>query len=142
MPDIFGELARDWDSIEHAVTSHLHHASAPPAATTATIEPATQEEPVSLADDLRGFASHLDVIGEEAVTKAEAVLANPATAEGFDILHALTGLNVPAAAVSSALGGLKGILAMAAPAQPAPAAEAPAEQPQAVAAGPQVGGQA
>ena len=142
MPDIFGELARDWDSAEHAIAGWFGHGTQATAAVTATVETtATEGDPVSLADDLHNLATRLENLGEEAVTKAEqlgtegitkaqAILASPAAAEGFTLLHTLTGINVDPAIVTQALGGLRAIVQAYAPAQAgqAAAAQPPAEQ--------------
>lgn len=128
---IFGELEAGWDHVTHVFTSHVprHHArTQTTAAVPATVGTTTREEPMSLATDLHSLASRLETLGEEFVTKAEAVAANPATAEALTVLHQLTGLSVPADVISLALGGLKALVQgwgpapeAAPPAQPEPA---------------------
>lgn len=124
---IFGELEAGWDHITHVFTSHVpRHQSQATAAIPATVDTTTREEPMSLATDLHNLANRLEPLGEEFVTKAEAVAANPATAEALTVLHQLTGLSVPADVISLALGGLKALVQGWGPApQPADPAAAP-----------------
>lgn len=128
MPDFEHDITRDLEVIGRAIAEHIpgspRHTPQTPAAQPDT----TLEEPMSLAADLKTLADRLDVLGEEAVAKTEAVVANPATREGLDLLHALTGLPIDPSAITNVLGGLRALLQVAAPppSLPAPIAAAAA----------------
>jgi hypothetical protein len=92
--NIEADAARALGWLEDHVPHHHDTSAAQPAAT-ATIEPATQEAPVSkFSDDLHAIAEKVEHIDDEAITALTAVKANPATATGFALLHELTGFNV------------------------------------------------
>ena len=130
MPDFEAEIIHDLEQARHIVASgieHLvpHHAqSQAPAPQPVNLQTATPEgETMSLSTDLKAFADRLDTLGEEAVTKLEAVAANPATAEVFSTLHVLTGLNLDPAIITGVASGLKTLVQIY---QPEPVAAAPA----------------
>lgn len=131
MPAIGEWLEQHWNAAEHAVAEHLPHhaASQTPAQEPVNLEsPATEGTLMSLSADLHAFATRLETIGEEAVTKLEAVSANPATAEVFDVLHKITGLGLDPAIIGGVASGLKTLLAIYTP-DPAPAAPVQPQQP-------------
>lgn len=145
MPDFEAEIKRD---LAHIFTRHhgVHPFDAPfatrggiPAAASPAPAPqpvnlrttaptAPKENTMSLSADLKAFAGRLDTIGEEAVTKLEAVAANPATAEVFDVLHTLTGLGLDPSIISGVAAGLKTLVSIYAPDPAQQAAPAPAPQ--------------
>lgn len=84
---------------------------------------------MSLATDLRDLADKLEPFADETLAKVQAVSANPATRDVFDVLHQLTGLGLDPAVIAEVAGGLKTLVRIYTPQQAAPA-------------GPQVAGQA
>lgn len=82
-------------------------------------------------DALHTGLAKLEALDETVAAKAEAVAANPETAQVLDVLHELTGLNVPSGLVSLVASGLT---ELATRLKTAAASTAPA--------GPQVAGQA
>lgn len=145
MPDIFEGLVRDWDRFEHTVADHLPHhaapetpASVPATMAAATAAAATQEEPVSVLDDIEGFISDVKEIGPQAIADVKevgaaavadlkAVRANPETADILADLGRLAALapavGIPAGVIAGVSGGLKTIISLyeqatAAPAEP------------------------
>lgn len=149
MPDFETEIKRDLGQLARVFTHHGVHPFDAPVATRggipAAASPAPASQPVnlrttapkestmSLSADLKAFAGRLDTLGEEAVTKLEAVAANPATAEVFDVLHTLTGLGLDPSIISGVASGLKTLVSIYTPdpAQQAapPAAPAPQQVP-------------
>lgn len=138
---IFETLAAEFR--EHI--PHRHHtASAETPAATATIEPAPQEEPVSIVEELENDAKNLAAkfgqIDADAIEKASAIKATPEGALLFEALHELVAAEVPAGTLQVLTGIVKSFGSLV-PAQPqAPAEQAPSFTP--APAGPQVGGQA
>ena len=120
--------------LENHTPGH-HHTSTAPAA--ANINTSTPGEHMSLSADLHALATRLDAIGDDAITKAEAVTANPEANDIFtDIAH-LAGLNVSPGLLGILGAGLKSLLAQFQPqATQQPAAESFTP------AGPTVAGQA
>lgn len=78
---------------------------------------------MSLSADLKAFADRLDTLGEEAVTKTEAIVASPVGTTALTLVHDVVGLNIDPKIIESALGGLQALLqayaADTAPASPA-----------------------
>lgn len=123
---IFERLAAEFR--EH--TPHHHGTSQAPAPqpvnlTAAAPAAQTEEKTVSLSEDLTALATRLDTLGEEAVTKAEQVAANPETADVFTDLAALATITgIPAGVIGQVGAGIKALASLyteqpAAPAQPA-----------------------
>jgi hypothetical protein len=114
MPDIFGELARDWDHLEHAATSHMPDVStwfsrnpyAP------TIEPATPaapdapEDPMNIAEleaDARALVAKFETVDHDALAKLEAIKGNPDAMNVFGELARLAGVpGLPAGILNGA----------------------------------------
>lgn len=86
---------------------HPHHStSQAPAVMPVNVMTSPHEgETMQLATDLRAVADRLEPLEEEALTKLQAVSANPATAELFTILHQVSGLDL-----APILGAVKTIL--------------------------------
>jgi hypothetical protein len=127
MPDLFHEA-------EEAVFGRLHHTSAAPAAAAVNIEP-TPGGPVSfiteLKNDGRAFMAKLESVDEDVLGRLELILANPKTAEAFNLIASVAHVD-PGPYFDGAVVILK-VLA----GQPAPSGV-----PQFTPAGPQVAGQA
>jgi hypothetical protein len=137
MPDIFAEVAADWRAAEDRMRHLMHHgaphpATQPPAP--AVPHNGTQEEPpmsllTEIEDHVKAAVAKFEAVDHEALGILDAVQANPATAEGLQILAQLTHLTpetlaVPLSMLRGALQALGG------------------QAPQQAAAGPQVAGQA
>lgn len=143
---IFRDLETEAQRLGHGITSLFHHPHP-----SATITPSTTEEaPVSVFTDLRTDVHHLagklDAFDDDAISKLQAVQANPETATVFDALTDLTHLSLPTGILSSAVSVLKTIASLTEPAavtepaeEPAPIAE-PQMQVQMQVQGPQVAG--
>lgn len=129
MPDIFGELERDLGYLIHPdewgrhgtremapIIDALITPSQAPAAMPVNLGTTPQqEEDMSLSADMHALATRLEAVGEEAVTKLEAVAANPATADVFTVLHQLTGLPIDPATISEVATGLSTLVKIYAP---------------------------
>ena len=112
-------------------TDWFHGQSQAPADQPVTVRAASAAQPqeetiMSLSADMHALAARLETIGEEAVTKLEAVAANPATAEVFGVLHQLTGLNLDPNTIREVATGLKTLVNIYTP-DPQPAVAAPAQ---------------
>jgi hypothetical protein len=139
MPDIFAEVAADWRAAEDHMRHLMHHgaphpATQPPAPAIPHNE--TQEDHMSLLaeieDHVKAAVSKFEAVDHEALGILDAVQANPATAEGLQILAQLTHLTpealaVPLSMLRGALQALGGQASISGDAQPT---------------GPQVAGQA
>ena len=136
MPNFEEEIKRDLGTAERAVAEWFRHrdhgesqapAGQPVNLTAAAPAARTMEEVImSLSADMHALAARLETIGEETVTKLEAVAANPATAEVFAVLHQLTGLSIDPATITGVANGLKTLVQIYTP-DPQPAVAAPAQ---------------
>jgi len=140
---IFGELARDWDRTAHAAREaeqavtgwfepgrHRQAAvqlaqSQAPDVHPATVDTApTQEEDMSVFDtikqDIAEAEAKFEGVAEADVAKLKAVMANPETAGVFSDLAGLAApLGIPAGAISGVATGIKTLLGLYVPQQPA-----------------------
>lgn len=64
---------------------------------------------MTTGNDLRTLAGSLDALGTDGLGKTVAILGRPETAEGHELLHEITTLNIDPAIVSEALGGLRAL---------------------------------
>lgn len=114
-----------------SLAAHIAAASQAPATqpvnlTAAAPAARTEENPVSLSEDLKAIVTRLDTLGEETVTKAEAIAANPETADVFtDLASLATMAGIPAGVIGQVGAGIKALAGLYAEPQPAaPAAPA------------------
>jgi hypothetical protein len=141
---IFEAIEAEAQRIGHGITSRFHHPH--PSATITTSS--TKEDPVSVFTDLKAdvhqLAGKLDDFDDDAISKLEAVQANPETATVFAALTDVSHLTLPTGILSSAVSVLEAIgkliqpTAASEPSQEPPVAEA--AEPQVQVPGPQVAG--
>jgi hypothetical protein len=139
MPDIYAEVERDLHGVADTMRHLMHHGAPHPATQPPPPQIAhngTQEDHMSLLteieDHVKAAVTKFEAVDHEALSTLDAVQANPATAEGLQILAQLTHLTpetlaVPLSMLRGALQALGGQASISGDAQPA---------------GPQVAGQA
>lgn len=101
MPDIEAEAraAVGW------FDAHLHHHET----TAATAAATTKGTTVSLLDKLHEITTEVETIGEELLTDAKAVAANPATAPAIKWLSTLAGLNIDPTIIAKGIGAIEAL---------------------------------
>jgi len=135
---VWGSAEHAAEEAGHAVTGWFerpgHHRQAAirqltsqaPDVHPATVDTATQEEPMSLFDTLdKDFAdvkAKLQGLDEDALTKVTTVLANPETADVLNDLSGLaTAVGIPPGTITGVAQGLKTVLGLYAQPDPAQA---------------------
>ena len=98
MAGIFEELERDWNAAASWFQRDTHGTQAPAVmpvnlGTTTT----TEDHMITLAElegEVRTAAAKFDQLDKAALAKFDAVMANPATADLFGILHLVSGIDL------------------------------------------------
>lgn len=143
---IFDELLTETRKAEYKLATVFHHHVRP----SATISTSTTEEaPVSVLDEIKtgldDIATKFETLDAEAISKVDAIKANPEAAAVLDVLATVAKAELPSGMITAVTSGL-GLLTRFAAAQTASADPAdpvtPAGVPQPVPAGPVVGGAA
>jgi hypothetical protein len=133
---IFHGLEREGRLAENAIAAagahlgqwfHLDHEphdpspSAADAAATPTSTTNQEESMSSISDTLHALAARLEKFDDDALNKLEAIQASPVTAEAFDAIAALSGVN-PSPVLTAVVGTLKALSAPQNAAAPVPVA--------------------
>lgn len=102
-----------FDTLEHDVLAGAHAVAGwfdrkPPAQAAETTAP-TEEHTMDIAAKLHEIIIEVETIGEELLTDAKAVAANPATAPAIKWLSTLAGLNIDPTIITKGLGAIEAL---------------------------------
>lgn len=106
MGDIEAEARAAVDWFDGLV--HHHETSAAQAAATAPTAAPTEEQ-MDIAAKLHEIITEVETIGEELLTDAKTVAANPATAPAIKWLSTLAGLNIDPTIITKGLGAIEAL---------------------------------